>query len=99
MTKFKVGDRIRSKYNGYTGIIEDINFNSLYQQYEYVVRWEAFTGFSKIGCYSQEEADDLWELDTSNPFYTQPEHIHEWAVYDSGFSRFEYCKTCNKERK
>ncbi len=23
---------------------------------------------------------------------------HDWAVYDSGFKRFEYCKKCNTER-
>lgn len=24
---------------------------------------------------------------------------HDWKVYDSGFSRFEYCAKCNEERK
>lgn len=24
---------------------------------------------------------------------------HDWKVYDSGFTRFEYCSICNKEQK
>jgi hypothetical protein len=31
---------------------------------------------------------------------TQTEHgcAHEWAIYDSGFTMFEYCKKCNVKR-
>lgn len=47
------------------------------------------------------DTSDVWNggiwNNTSNPG-TQS-CVHDWKIYDSGFTRLEYCSKCNEERK
>ena len=108
--KFKIGDRFRvvKELAGLerAGSIVGISFNSIYQRDEYIVRWDHLP-FDHT--YSPDECDPIWErihpyiqFDFDNG--KVPEQImcdihgHDWKVYDSGFTRFEYCSRCEKER-
>ncbi|MEZ0209212.1 MAG: hypothetical protein ACAH17_03505 [Candidatus Paceibacterota bacterium] len=52
------------------------------------------------GVYSPDDADAAawWQAAQSIGEKQSPECTHDWKIYDSGFTRFEYCSKCNLEK-
>lgn len=61
---FKSGDRFRSKDTGLEGFIEAVSFNSVFQYYEYYVRWDGFPNQTHI--YICDQVDTIWEKIPNN---------------------------------
>lgn len=57
--KFVPGDNFRVTENGLTGTVVRLSFNSVFQEHEYVVKWDHLP--TKEECYSASDADLIWE--------------------------------------
>ena len=61
--------------------------------------YKGFSGIFRGLDINTASEDDLNRFMGYNQSPATKEHQHEWAVYNSGFSMYDYCKTCNKRRE
>lgn len=59
MYKFQPNDQFEVKENGLRGLISAVSFNSIHQEEEYYVIWDAFPDKGEI-CYMAADVGDLW---------------------------------------
>lgn len=57
---FQANDRFRVKDSGLEGTVNAVSFNSIYQETEYYVTWDAFPEKGQC-CYTASNADSIWE--------------------------------------
>lgn len=109
--KFSAGDRfeVQSSYDPnfkQRGTVKSISFNSIHQDWEYVVEWDHTPGEHGYECI---EAERLWEksfdakpINSAYTFHTventSDECTHQWAQYVGFTDFYEYCKKCDIKR-
>lgn len=57
---FQANDRFRVKDSGLEGTINAVSFNSIYQETEYYVTWDAFPEKGQC-CHTASNVDSIWE--------------------------------------
>lgn len=95
--KFKAGDRFQVKDSDIErgGIIIDTTFNSIYQEYEYVVKWDDFRSEYS---YPTNSCDSTWELVSSNN-KSEINCLHNWVIYNGFRDAYEYCSKCDLKKE
>lgn len=58
--KFKVGDKVTVVENGQKATVLGTSFNSVYQYYEYTVRWDHDL---RTCSYPADDVESIWELE------------------------------------
>lgn len=102
---FKVGDKVRGKNFTTIWTITDHNVVTDFWELESKNSWNlTFSKWVddatlKADYFKVESEYDYEQLTlfsgTSNEKYC----THEWKVYNSGWTAFEYCSKCNEERE
>lgn len=108
--KFQPGDRFKvvdlnSLNFNMKGTVKSIVFNSVYQDWEYVVHWDNSAQEDSYECVA---ADRSWDHDFSmNDSFSlfnfnngvNPQCNHDWKLYKGFLEDYEYCAICDLKKK
>lgn len=103
--KFKENDRFYTKNENdpnreKKGTIKKVSFNSIYQDWEYVVTWDHMNGeFS----YESVEAERYWNKSneiSQSTVYSELSNkcTHKWRTYVGFTDSFDYCEKCGNKK-
>lgn len=110
--KFKPNDRfeVKSSYDPNfknKGLIKAVVFNSVHQDWEYVVQWDHISGEHTYECVG---AESVWEMivsdnqDFSTPYVYSNKLDngscqHAWKLYEGFVESYEYCTKCDQKKR
>lgn len=96
MSKFNVGDRVRDTDSSNEGTVIKFSFNSITQEDEYVVKWDAFYSEST---HSMSEADFIWEKIEGKGTNDPKVCSHIYKVYKGFTEEYEFCVKCDSKKE